>query len=100
MVRLVSWRDFDSGPLQVIVDHPTQHRSRVRHGHECLTHQILGTDGFKRSETVVTRQDHDQGLLDEKAERQVWRPLFPAKKGRIDFSLRKPIRKQWRVLAG
>jgi hypothetical protein len=40
VVRLVVWRDTDSGALQVIIDDYTQYRSRARHGHECLAHQI------------------------------------------------------------
>src|SRR5438445_5175915 len=47
---------------------------------------------------VVTRQDHHQGLLDEKTERQVWHPSFPSKKSGIDCSLQKCIREQRRVL--
>src|SRR6202171_4511175 len=98
MVRLVSWRDIDSGPLQVIVDDHTQYWSGVRHGHECLAYQIPRTDGFERSETVVARQDHHQWLFDEKAERQVWHPSFPSKKSCIDCSLHKCTREQRRVL--
>jgi hypothetical protein len=98
MVRLVSWRDIDSGPLQVIVDDHTQYRSRVRHGHECLAYEIPRTDCFERSETVVTGQDYHQGLFDEKTERQVWHPSFPSKKSCIDCSLQKCIREQRRVL--
>src|ERR1700730_8108071 len=56
------------------------------------------TDGCERSEMVVTRQDHHQGLLDEKAERQVWHPSFPSKKSCIDCSLHKCTREQRRVL--
>src|SRR5258708_30841255 len=98
MVRLVSWRDVDSGALQIIVDDTAEYRSRLRHGHECLAHQILRADGLKRSETVVTRHDHYQGLLDERTERQVWRLFFLSKKGRIDFSFRKAVRKQRALL--
>src|SRR6266446_4339728 len=92
------WRDIDSGPLQVLVDDHAQYRSRVRRGHECLPYQLPRTDGFERSEMVVTRQDHYQGLLDEKTECQVWQPSFPSKKSRIDGSLRKGIREARRVL--
>src|SRR4029077_4216728 len=66
--------------------------------HERLAHEILRTNGFKRSETMVARQDHHQGLLDEKAERQVWRALFSSKKSGIDVSFGKSVRKQRRVL--
>src|SRR5580692_8584393 len=99
MVSLVSWRDVDLGALQVIVDDYAQNRSRVGHGHEGLAHEIPWTDGCERSETVVARQNHHQGLLDENPVRQLWHPSFPSKKGSIDFSLRKPIRQQGRVLA-
>jgi hypothetical protein len=99
VVDLVIWRDSDSGPLQVIVDGPTQHRSRVRHAYECFAHQIPRADGFERSETVVTLQDHYQGLLDESTERQPWQPFFPSKKSCVDGSLRKRIRELRRVLA-
>jgi hypothetical protein len=34
----VIWGDIDCGSLQVIVDEHTQHRSRVRQGHECLAY--------------------------------------------------------------
>src|SRR5580658_3729549 len=98
MVGLVSWRDVDSGLLQVIVDDLTQYRSRVRHGHEYLAYQILRTDGFERSETVITGQDHHQRLLDEKTERQPWHSLFPSKKSCIDFSFRKTVRKRRGIL--
>src|SRR5882724_11778682 len=47
---------------------------------------------------VVTRQDHHQGLLDEKTERQVWQPSFPSKKSCIDGSLYKGTRELRRVL--
>src|SRR5713226_7942480 len=57
-----------------------------------------GLDGFERSEMVVTRQDHHQGLLDEKTERQVRQPSFPSKKSCIDCSLQKVIREPRRVL--
>src|SRR5260370_9729578 len=87
-------RDIDSGALQVIVDDHTQYRSRVRHGYECLAHQIPRTDGLERSETVVTRQDHNQGLLDEKTKRQLWHSSFPPKKVRIDFSFPQAVRNQ------
>ena len=92
------WRDIDSGPLQIIVDDHAKDGSRVRHGHECLAHQILRTDGFEGCETVVTRQNHHQGLLDEKTVRQLWHTSFPPKKRGIDFSFRKAVREQWRVL--
>src|SRR4029077_16435853 len=98
MVRLMSWRDIDSGPLEVIVDDHTQYRSRVRHNHKCLAHQIPRTDGFERSEMVVIRQDHHQRLLDEKTERQPWETSFPSKKSCVDFSFRKAVRKQRGVL--
>src|SRR5213594_1841048 len=39
-----------------------------------------------------------KGLLDEKTERQVWRPSFPSKKSCIDGSIHKGIREQRRVL--
>src|SRR6267143_4669608 len=88
VVRLVVWRDIDSGALQVIVDDHTQYRSRVRHGHECLAHQIPRTDGLERSETVVTRQDHHQRLLDERTERQLRHALFTSKKSCIPCPFR------------
>src|ERR1700682_1210360 len=47
---------------------------------------------------VVTGQDHHQGLLDKKTERQVWQPSFPSKKSCIDGSLRQGTRELWRVL--
>src|SRR5215469_239973 len=56
MVRLVSGRDIDSGPLQVIIDDSPQYRSRVGHRHEGLAHQFAWTDGFERRERVVARQ--------------------------------------------
>src|SRR5258708_1121284 len=40
MVRLVSWRDFDCGPLQAFLDHPTQHTSRVPPTHKSLPHHL------------------------------------------------------------
>jgi len=67
MVRLVSWRDIDSGPLQVIVENHT----RTGAVSDTVTNVSPRTDGFAHSETVVTRQDHHQGLLDEKPARQV-----------------------------
>ena len=42
---------------------------------------------------MVTGQDHHQGLLYEKTKRQLWHASFPSKKGRIDFSFRKAVRK-------
>src|SRR5690348_3035918 len=98
MVSLVSGRNLDSGALQKVVDDCTQYRSRVGHRYEGRARQILCTDGFQRSETVIARQDHHQGLLDEKTERQVWQPLLPSKKSHIELSFRKAIRKQRRVL--
>src|SRR5260370_16611903 len=98
MVRLVSWRDIDSGPLQVIVDDHTQHWSRVRHRHECLTRKICRINGFELSKTVVARQDHNQGLFDEKTKYYAWRLLFPSKKSCIDSSLHKGARELRRVL--
>src|ERR1700682_3564339 len=47
---------------------------------------------------VAARQDHHQGLLDEKTERQVWQPSFPSKKSCIDGSLHKGTRELRRVL--
>src|ERR1043166_1527591 len=47
---------------------------------------------------MVTRQDHHQGLLDEKTERQVWHSSFPSKKSCIDGPFQKCIREQRRVL--
>src|SRR6266849_9280083 len=91
-------RDIDSGPLQVIVDDHTQFRSRARHAHEFLALYIPRTDDLERSETVVTRQDHHQGLLDENTVSQPWHPFFPSKKSCIDSSLRKAVRKQRGVL--
>ena len=38
VIYLVSRRDIDSGPLEVLVDDPAQYWGRVRHGHECLAH--------------------------------------------------------------
>src|SRR6202045_4573468 len=98
MVRLVIRRDMDPGALQVIVNHHTQNRSCIRRDHECLAHKIPWTDGLERSETVVTRQDHHQGLLDKSAEREVWHRSFLSKKSSIDFPFRKALRKQRGVL--
>src|SRR6266851_7744058 len=98
MVRLVSWRDIDSGPLQVIVDDRSQYRSRARNNHECLPYQIPRADGFERSEMVVTRQDHYQRLFHEKTERQVWHCSFLSKKSGVDFSFRKALSKYRGVL--
>ena len=92
--------DIEAGPLQVVVDDRAQDRSGVRHAHEWFTHQVLGIDGFERGETVVARQHHHQRLLDEKAVRQVWHPVFPSKKSRIELSFRKGIGEQRRVLTG
>ena len=72
------WHDIDSGSLQVIVDDHAQYRCCVRHVHECLAHQIPRTDGFECGEAVVVRQDHHQGLFNEKMELQVWHPSFTA----------------------
>jgi len=72
VVYLVSWRDTDSAPLQVIVDDSAQYGSScVRHRDKCLVHQVRRADCFERSETVVAGQEHKQGLLDEKTERQL-----------------------------
>src|ERR1700681_3025283 len=70
----------------------------MRHGHECLAHQIRRTDGLERSETVFTGQHDDQGFLNEMMERQLRKPLFSSKEGRINGSLDKGIRKRRRVL--
>src|SRR5271156_3293634 len=98
MVGLVSWFNIDSGSLQVLINDGTQYRSRVRNNHECLACEIPRTDGLERSETVVARQDHHEGLLHQEAERQSWHPLFPPKKSCIDFSLRQAVREARRVL--
>src|SRR6202035_5348198 len=98
VVRLVSRRDIDSGAPQVIVDDRTQYRGCVRHDHEWLAREIPRTDGLERCKTVVTRQDHDQRLLDENTVSQPWHPFFPSKKSCIDFSLCKAIREPWGVL--
>jgi hypothetical protein len=58
--------------------------SRNRGGHECFASQIPRIDGFLRSQTMVTRQQHRQGLPDEQTERQVWLSAFPSKKGWTD----------------
>src|ERR1700733_10663020 len=47
---------------------------------------------------VVTWQDHHQGLLYEKTERQPRHALLPSKKSGVDFSFRKSLRKQRGVL--
>jgi len=94
----MSWLDIDSGSLQVLVDDRPQHRSRVRNNHEFLSHQVLRTDGFQRGETVITRQDHYQRLLDENTVRQLWHAFFPSEEGHIDFSFRQAVRKQRGVL--
>src|ERR1700745_3402790 len=47
---------------------------------------------------VVAGQEHKQGLLDEKTERQLWEPLFPSKKSCINGPFQKGIRECWRVL--
>src|SRR6202166_4102877 len=56
------------------------------------------TDGLARSETVVTRQDHYQGLFDERTERQLWHAFFPPKKSCIDVSFQNGIGELRRVL--
>src|SRR5882757_276955 len=81
----MSRRDIDPGALQVLLDDRPQHRSRIRHNHECLAHQILWTDGFERCETMITRQNHHQWLLDENTVRQLWHASFPPEKCHIDF---------------
>src|SRR5260370_195164 len=83
----MSRRDIDCGALQVLVDDRPQYGSRVRHNHECLAHQILRTDGFEGCETVVTGQNHHQGLLDKNTVRQLRHTSLPPKKRPIDFSL-------------
>src|SRR5260221_6346356 len=70
----------------------------MRHNHEWFACQILRTDGFKRGETVVTRQDHHQRLLHEKTEREVWHCSFLSKKSGVDFSFRKALSKYRGVL--
>src|SRR5882762_10093403 len=47
---------------------------------------------------VVARQDHHQGLLDQKTERQIGNSFFPSKKTSIDGSLHKGTRELRRVL--
>src|SRR6202035_3713194 len=56
------------------------------------------TDGFALSQTVGTRQDHYQGLFDERTERQLWHTFFPPKKSCIDGSLQNGISELRRVL--
>src|SRR5271156_1381222 len=99
MVRLVSRLNIDSGPPQIIVDDRTQYRSRVRNDHECLAREIPWTDGLERSETVVTWQDHHERLLHQETECQPRHAFFAPKKSGIDFSLRKSVREQGRILA-
>src|ERR1700757_744687 len=95
----MSRRYIDSGALQVLVDDRPQYRSRVRHNHECLAPQVLWTDSFERRETVITRQDHHQWLLDKNTVSQLWHTSLPSEKGHIDFSFRQAVRKQRGVLA-
>src|SRR5580704_17964798 len=70
----------------------------MRHANKCLAHQIARTDCLALSQTVVTRQDHYQGLFDERTECQLWHASFASKKTCSDGSLHNGIGELRRVL--
>src|SRR4029077_8696159 len=53
---------------------------------------------FALSQTVITGQDHHQGLLDERTECQLWHALLTPKESCIDVSLHNGISELRRVL--
>src|SRR5690349_2259900 len=98
MVRLVIGLDVNPGAPQVIVNDLSPHRSRVRHGNECLPHHVEWVDRFTRSEAVIAGQYDDERFFDEDHEQDISVPCISSEEGEVEVAYDESISKVGRIL--
>src|SRR2546425_3457736 len=99
MVRLVIRLDVNAGAPQVIVNDLSPHGSRVRHGNECLAHDVMWIDRLVRSEAVIAWQHHDERFRSDEFEYQIGRPYFSSEERHVELAPDQSIREVGRILA-